>query len=134
MNLLGAAGLVFAAGALGGVLNGLLVGARSVRPRYDDQKVWQPGWSGIVVIGAFAAVVMWALYGASASENLSDYLNKPVPLTLAQLATSLLTGIAGSSVLTSEARNLMLKRQRDFEEEAKIKTAQAALLLSQHQG
>ena len=129
MNIYELAALIFVFGGVGGFANCLLVGSDRFRPGYDAQRNWLPGWSGSIVLGAIAAVVIWGVYGSSASYDLLGP-EKFVPhLTLAQLLTSLVVGMGGSRILTLETQKLILRSQRDTEEQTKEQLINAAKAL-----
>lgn len=100
MNLLQAAGLVTLAGLLGGLGHGLVAGAFSL-PRFDRKRqIWKPGVIGDLLVGGLAALVVWTVYGAAASYDLSQGKPLDLPLPVAQLGMSVLIGISGAKVLT----------------------------------
>jgi hypothetical protein len=130
MNIYQVAGLVGTFGAAGGVVNCTLIGARKFFPGYDGEKLWHPGWAGSLFLGGVAAVLIWGIYGSSASFDLLGTVPFEGHLTVAQLLTSVVVGMGGSRILTLEAQKLILSRQRDVEEAAKenvIKVTEAIL-------
>lgn len=102
MSLVSAFALIASLGAFGGLLHCLLFdGFKSWR--YDDEtKVFQPGWIGTLVIGAGAAIVVFALYGPWATKILAIDLKSDIPV--AQIAGSIIVGISGSQILTALAQ------------------------------
>lgn len=102
MSLLLAFALLALLGAFGGVLHCLLFdGFKSWR--YDTEtRVFQPGWIGTVIVGAGAAIVVFALYGPLATETLSLALEPKIPV--AQIAGSIIVGMSGSQILTALAQ------------------------------
>lgn len=96
---------VVVAGTVGGLINCLLTG-EFVLPQYDPStKVWRPGWIGNILTGAFAALVVWAMYGPIASYDLAQTTNpKSLTLTLSQLTVSVLIGTGGGNILTQLAQ------------------------------
>lgn len=93
--------LVALFGAIGGVLNSLLAGGFE-HWHYDTaKKIWRPGWLGNVIIGAFAALVVWALYGPFSGYAVST--NEVFPLPVAQIGGCILVGISGAKILSSMA-------------------------------
>lgn len=94
-------GIVGAVGAIGGLVNCAIAG-EFVLPQCDqNQRLWRPGWIGNVLVGAVAAVVVWAMYGPLASYDLAapDPV-KPLTLTLSQLFVSVVIGLGGGNILT----------------------------------
>jgi hypothetical protein len=102
MSLVFAFGLIAFLGAFGGILHCFLFdGFKSWR--YDDEtKVFQPGWIGTVIVGAGAAIVVFALYGPWATKVLTFDLKSDIPV--AQIAGSIIVGISGSQILTALAQ------------------------------
>lgn len=102
-------------GAIGGLAN--CTHSKEFHLPHADKKArtWRPGWVGNVLLGSVAAVVVWGIYGPFALYDFFD--PKPVEfhLTLTQLASSLLTGISGSRILTLESQKAIIEHQRDDE-------------------
>ncbi len=121
--------LIFAFGAFGGFTICLLRGSRSFWPRYHRKRIWQPGWSGSVFLGAVAAVVMWGIYGPAASYDVLDAEGPPPRLAVVQLLLALVVGMGGSHFLTLEVQKQILRSQRDEEKSAKNAVADVADLL-----
>ncbi len=119
MNIYQVASLIFAFGAAGGIVNCTLIGARTILPGYDKENTWNPGWTGSLFLGGVAAVLIWGIYGSSASFDLLGATHFDGHLTVAQLLTSVVVGMGGSRILTLEAQKLTLSKQRDVEEAAK---------------
>lgn len=72
MSIWGLMGVVFAAGALGGLINALMSDNGFGLPRTHDVNgvsVWRPGVIGNVAVGAVAAFVSWGLYGRYAGAE-----------------------------------------------------------------
>jgi O-antigen/teichoic acid export membrane protein len=111
-------GLVFLAGAIGGVINALLTDNGFILPKYEDasgNKIWRPGVVGNVLIGAVAAVISWGLYGP-----FSDFIILPKPttgdpstggpnITVAAFVGAILVGVAGAKWLSNEVDKKLLK-------------------------
>ncbi len=121
--------LIFACGLAGGFTNCLLRGPRHFWFRHDSEGNWHPGWFGCILLGGFAALVTWGIYGPGASYDVMGTDASALRLTLAQLCTSVLVGIGGSHVLTLEAQKIILRHQRDLEEQAKETTATATKII-----
>ncbi len=76
-----------------------------VLPKFDKRaKIWKPGAIGTVLSGAVAAGLVWALYGPASSYDLLKTTPQTFSLTLAQLAGSVVTGLAGGKILTLMAQ------------------------------
>ncbi|MDO9149984.1 MAG: hypothetical protein Q8K07_19925 [Methylicorpusculum sp.] len=105
MDILGIVSIVGTVGALGGLVNCAIAG-EFVMPQRDAAKgIWRPGWVGNVLIGAVAALVVWAMYGPLASYDLATPdKTKPLTLTLSQLFVSVLIGLGGGNILTQLAQ------------------------------
>lgn len=106
-------GVVFLAGAIGGVINALLTDNGFILPRYEDasgNKIWRPGVIGNVLIGAAAAVISWGLYGP-----FGDFIILPKPSTgdpnikVAAFVGAILVGVAGAKWLSNEVDKKLLK-------------------------
>ena len=114
MHLLEIAGIVAGAGALGGLGHGLVAGEFAL-PRFDSKRrVFKPGVVGDVLVGALAALVVWAVYGAAASYDVNKSIDLPLPV--AQLGMSIIVGISGAQILRKLA-------ERTAERAAKITLA-----------
>lgn len=102
--------LVLACGGLGGLANALLAGDLHLPHR--EENLYNPGWIGNVVIGAVAALVFWGLYGPMAKVAVigSTASNVPVAFTIAELAGSVVTGIGGGRILSSEVDRKALEK------------------------
>lgn len=94
--------LVLACGGLGGLVNALLAGDLHLPHR--EETIYSPGWIGNVVVGAVAALVFWGLYGPMAKVAVigNTAPDVPVAFTIAELAGSVVTGIGGGRILSSE--------------------------------
>lgn len=106
-------GLVFLAGAVGGVINALMTDNGFILPKYEDasgNKIWRPGVIGNVLIGAIAAVISWGLYGPFA-----DFIILPKPATgeaninVSAFVGAILIGVAGAKWLSNEVDKKLLK-------------------------
>jgi hypothetical protein len=96
--------LVAALGAAGG-LTACFHKDAVVLPRYDKRaKIWKPGAIGIVLVGAVAADLVWALYGPASSHDLLSATPQTFSLTLSQLAGSFVTGLGGGKILALMAQ------------------------------
>lgn len=105
--------VILASGALGGFINALLAGDLHLPHRRG--KIYSPGWIGNVVIGAVAALVYWGLYGPLAkSLVLGATATASATLTVAEIAGSILTGVAGGRILTSEVEKKALVQARNM--------------------
>src|SRR5437870_5406460 len=100
--------LVLACGGLGGLVNALLAGDLHLPHR--EENIYRPGWIGNVVVGAVAALVFWGLYGPMAKVAIigTAASNVPVAFTIAEIAGSVVTGIGGGRILSSEVEKKAL--------------------------
>lgn len=104
--------LVLACGGLGGLANALLAGDLHLPHR--EENIYSPGWIGNVVIGAVAALVFWGLYGPMAKVPVigGTAPGVPVAFTIAELAGSIVTGIGGGRILSSEVERKALAKTK----------------------
>ena len=104
--------LVLACGGLGGLANALLAGDLHLPHR--EENIYSPGWIGNVVIGAVAALVFWGLYGPMAKVPVIGPTapGVPVAFTIAELAGSIVTGIGGGRILSSEVERKALAKTK----------------------
>jgi hypothetical protein len=102
--------LVLACGGLGGLVNALLAGDLHLPHR--EENIYSPGWIGNVVVGAVAALVFWGLYGPMAKVAVigTTAPGVPVAFTIAELAGSVVTGIGGGRILSSEVDRKTLEK------------------------
>lgn len=104
------AALMVGCGAAGGFVNALLASELHLPHRHGD--LYSPGWIGNVVIGAVASIVYWGLYGPMArTPILGGTVSWP---TLSELAGVIVTGIAGSRILSNEVEKKAISRARDI--------------------
>ena len=105
--------LVLACGGLGGLVNALLAGDLHLPHR--EENIYSPGWIGNVVVGAVAALVFWGLYGPMAKVAVIGTTAPDVPIafTIAELAGSVVTGIGGGRILSSEVEKRTLNNMKD---------------------
>jgi hypothetical protein len=110
-------GIVFAAGAVGGVINALLTDNGFIRPKNavaGDTTIWRPGAVGNLLVGATAAVISWGLYGPFANAVIAPLAATPAAtpeptLTVAAFVGAILVGISGARWLTNEVDKKLLK-------------------------
>lgn len=116
LSLISAAAAVFLAGCLGGFVNALLVGELKL-PRWESStNVYQPGLLGNVLIGGVAVLVFWGLYGRLGDATVLGVSSDPVPpvyLSLSELVGSILTGVGGGRILSSEISRRRLQIKND---------------------
>lgn len=106
--------VVFAAGAVGGVVNAVTTENGFVLPRRELVNgvwVWRPGFLVNVFVGGVAGAVSWGLYGPFATQYVigGPGINADIGLSLAALAGAVLVGVAGARWLTSEADKKWLR-------------------------
>ena len=113
MHITGVIFLVGVLGALGGLTNCFVAGELSPARRDPNTGVWRPGWIGNVLVGGVAAVVVWGIYGPSASVDIIKGNLEDVSLSIAQLFSSLGVGFSGGRILTDIARKQADRVVRD---------------------
>jgi hypothetical protein len=104
-------GLISSAGAIGGLVNTLMTQGKLRLPEYRAG-VFCPGFIGNVVVGAFAALISWALYGAGAGIEVarqSADAREALSLTVGALAGAALVGVGGARWLSSEVDAKLLR-------------------------
>jgi hypothetical protein len=104
-------GLITGAGAIGGLVNTLMTQGKLTLPEYRAG-VFCPGFIGNVFVGAFAALISWALYGAGAGIELarqSADAREALSLTVGALAGAALVGVGGARWLSSEVDAKLLR-------------------------
>ncbi len=108
--------LIFAFGALGGVVNALLTDNGFILPRteqQDNSKIIRPGFLVNIFIGGIAALVSWGLYGPFAEVFIIGGTNDPTVgttgLSLSSAVGGLLVGVGGARWLTNEVDKKLLR-------------------------
>ena len=102
---------ITAAGATGGIFTTALAREGFRLPSYEAG-VLCPGFLGNVGVGAFAALISWALYGAGAGLELARETadaRQALSLTAGALAGAAMVGVAGARWLTSEVDKNLLR-------------------------
>lgn len=102
--------LISGAGAVGGLINTLMTQGKLRLPEYHAG-VFCPGFAGNVTVGAFAALISWALYGAGAGIELAQSVGarEALSLTVGALAGAALVGVGGARWLSSEVDAKLLR-------------------------
>jgi hypothetical protein len=111
-------GCVAAAGAVGGLVNALIGGSggngRLVLPKVvQPANVFQLGFLGNIILGAFAAAITWGLYGPlkdAVMLGASPGNGLPANLTVTALLGASLVGAGGAKVITSELDKSILQK------------------------
>jgi hypothetical protein len=114
LRIVVSAALVAVLGAVGGLFNALLSDNQFVFPRGEsDGKggvIWKPGSMLTVLVGAFAALVSWALYGPISGYSIFGLDGQKLPdLTFGALGSAALIGYGGARWLTNEADKKLLR-------------------------
>lgn len=109
----GILGAIAGAGAIGGVINALLGDSGGLSLPKQVHGVLQLGFLGNVVLGAFAAVATWGLYGplkdaVLLGANPGNML--PANLTVTAIVGAALTGAGGAKVVSNEIDKRVLKK------------------------
>jgi hypothetical protein len=109
------------AGLVGGAVNALVSDNGFILPKPSTTtggaNIWQPGFVGTMLVGAFAAGVNWGLYGPFTDSLLFGHDASATPssgdvhfgLTLASVVTAALVGFAGARWLTNEVDKKLLQ-------------------------
>ena len=108
--------IIFAFGAIGGVVNALLTDNGFVLPKKEQQdntKIIRPGFLVNIFTGGIAALVSWGLYGPFAAVFIIGGTNDPnvgtTGLSLSSIIGGLLVGIGGARWLTNEVDKKLLR-------------------------
>jgi len=91
--------LVLLLGGLGGLVNCFHSGEFHLPQTDKKAGIWRPGWVGVVVVGAAAALVVWGLYGPAGSYIFNADTPQKIPITVSQIINSLLVGFGGGRFL-----------------------------------
>jgi hypothetical protein len=108
--------IIFAFGAVGGVVNALLTDNGFILPKKEQQdntKIIRPGFLVNIFIGGIAALVSWGLYGPFAAVFIIGGTNDPAVgstgLSLSSVVGGLLVGVGGARWLTNEVDKKLLR-------------------------
>ena len=108
--------IIFAFGAVGGVVNALLTDNGFILPKKEQQdntKIIRPGFLVNIFIGGIAALVSWGLYGPFAAVFVIGGTNDPgfgsTGLSLSAVVGGLLVGVGGARWLTNEVDKKLLR-------------------------
>ena len=109
----GILGAIAGAGAIGGLVNGLLGSSGGLSLPKPVHGVIQLGFLGNLLLGAFGAVATWGLYGplkdaVLIGANPGNML--PANLTVTAIVGAALTGAGGAKVVSSEIDKVVLKK------------------------
>jgi hypothetical protein len=116
MDVYEAVALIAGAGALGGLVNGLItydgilvpLGAEkknvTVKDAHGDDvettvKVWSLGFVGQLLIGVVAAVLVWCIYSQPELDLSNKDSYEHVKMTMYQLGTALVAGLGGTKAI-----------------------------------
>jgi hypothetical protein len=105
-------GFIALAGALGGFINALLSDTQGFALPNLKSGILRPGFVGNVILGAFAAVVTWGLYGPLKDAVLVG--TQPTgtvsgTLTVTALVGAAVAGAGGAKVVTSQVDKQLLR-------------------------
>ena len=81
-----------------------------------DAGVYGPGWIGTVLVGGFAALVFWGLYGPMAHSVLigtPEAAGTTISLRVSELLGALVSGIGGGRLLSAEVEKKVLAREKE---------------------
>lgn len=111
--------VIFAAGAVGGIVNALMTDNGFLMPRQEsvrDTTIYRPGFLGNLIIGGVGALVSWGLYGPlsayqlfSTSAGLDATNWGTGGVSLASLVGAILIGVSGARWLTNEVDKTLLR-------------------------
>ena len=108
------AGVIAAAGAVGGVVNALLSSSSgySIQWPKDKGDILQLGVLGNVLLGAFAALITWGLYGPLKDAVLLGSTptgGLPVNLTVTAVIGAAVAGAGGARIVSNELDKQILR-------------------------
>jgi len=125
--------LIAVAGAIGGLVNTAMADGKFRLPRYEAG-ILCPGFMGNAAVGAFAAVISWALYGAGAGVDLArlaaDTDRQVVSLTVGALAGAALVGVGGARWLSNEVDSKLLRASVNITAEKSLSPEQRSAIAS----
>jgi hypothetical protein len=133
MNLFVLLGIVFIAGAVGGLVNALL--SENVfwgwkKENVENRTIWRPGIAGNALISGIASCISWGLYGPFAAFYIIGGTNpdpsQAVGLTLSSLVGAVLVGVSGARWLTNEVDKNFLKQAASSAAATKASETKAA--------
>jgi hypothetical protein len=111
--------IIFAAGAIGGIVNAIMTDNAFVLPKaeitQEKSKIYRPGILGNIIISGVAACVSWGLYGPFgaiyiAGGQITKYDAGTRPgITLAAFVGAILVGVAGARWFTNEVDKNLLR-------------------------
>jgi hypothetical protein len=103
------AGLIAAAGGLGGIVNALISDNGFILPE-RRHGIWCLGFLSNILVGAFAAFASWSFYGSGAGIDLADITERTVvSLRFSALSGAFLVGVGGAKWITNEVDKKLLK-------------------------
>jgi hypothetical protein len=103
--------IVCTAGAVGGLVNGLISDNGFLLPcmqQVDHLRIVRPGFLGNTLIGMVAAGLSWGLYGPLSTAPIFGVLPATQGLTLSALLGAALVGIGGARWVTNEIDKKLL--------------------------
>jgi hypothetical protein len=104
--------IVAAAGGIGGMIAALLSEDKGfVRPTKVTAAtgtVYRPGWTGLILTGATAALLSWGLYGPVATAAITTSAGQS--LTMSTICGAVLVGTGGSKWISSQVDKTLLQQ------------------------
>ena len=102
-------GVILIAGAIGGLLNAIVIDG-GFKKGYKEtlsngQQIRRPGWIGNVFIGMIAGLFFWVLYGNMKIVEVDEILR--------QIVGSIAAGVGGGRLITGEADKRILAASKD---------------------
>ena len=108
--------IIFAFGAIGGIVNALLTDNGFILPKQEQQdntKIIRSGFLVNIFVGGIAALVSWGLYGPFAAVFIIGGTNDlnvgTTGLSLSSVIGGLLVGVGGARWLTNEVDKKLLR-------------------------
>ena len=108
--------IIYASGAVGGIVNAMMTDNGFTLPRKEAQgnvNIIRPGFLVNIFIGGVAALVSWGLYGPFADVFIiggtNDFGIASTGLSLSSVVGALLVGIGGARWLTNEVDKKLLR-------------------------
>lgn len=101
------------------MVNTLMTQGKLALPGFHA-RIFCPGFIGNVVVGAFAALISWALYGAGAGIEVAREgggAREVLSLTVGALAGAALVGVGGARWLSSEVDAKLLRASVNYSAE-----------------
>jgi hypothetical protein len=112
-------GIVFVAGAIGGLINAIMTENGFLKWKTEqvgNQEIWRPGILGNIAVSGVASCLSWGFYGPFAAyyiiggTNPAGGMAQEAGLTVSSLVGAVLVGISGAKWLTNEIEKGYLRQ------------------------